>query len=65
MLTAAGGAVNFWRWQTRLLLGTLRGSVYSGLVIDFALDGQAIVTGGSNGIRLWRSQAQAPTLPNI
>ncbi len=56
LAATSGGTVNFWKLETRKLLGTLRGSWYSGLFVDFGLKGQALVTGSSDGVKVWRSQ---------
>ena len=56
LAATSGGTVNFWQLETRKLLGTLRGSWYSGLFVDFGLKGQALVTGSSDGVKVWRSQ---------
>ena len=56
LAVSSGGTINFWKLGTRKLLGTLRGSWYSGLFVDFGLKGQALVTGSSDGVKVWRSQ---------
>ncbi len=55
LAVAVGGTVQFWQPDTEDYLGMLRGSWYSGLSVDFALDGKAIVSSSSDGIRIWRS----------
>lgn len=57
--TASGGSVYLWRWPSRQVFGSLRGSWFSGLVVDFAQNGQALISGSSDGLRLWRSQEQS------
>ena len=58
LAATSGGTVNFWKLETLKLLGTLRGSWYSGLFVDFGLKGQALVTGSSDGVKVWRSQSK-------
>lgn len=53
LLTTYGGNVNAWRMKPFGYLGTLRGSIYSGLTAEFGLNGQAIVTGSSDGVKVW------------
>jgi WD40 repeat protein len=55
LATASGGTVNLWQFDTRKLLTTIRGSWYSGLSIDFGLDGEAIITSSSDGIKVWHA----------
>ena len=57
--TASGGSVYLWRLPTRQVFGSLRGSWFSGLVVDFAQSGRVLISGGSDGLRLWRSQEQS------
>jgi WD40 repeat protein len=52
---AVGGTVQFLQIPTEQLLGYLRGSSYSSLFVRFALQGQAIVVGNSEGVRLWQT----------
>jgi WD40 repeat protein len=54
LITVYGGNANFWRMQPFGFLGTLRGSTYSGLMATFGLNGTAIATGSSDGLRVWR-----------
>lgn len=54
LITVYGGNANFWRMQPFGFLGTLRGSTYSGLTAEFGLNGTAIATGSSDGVKLWR-----------
>lgn len=56
LAAAAGGTVQLWDLETKDFLGMLRGSWYSGLTVEFALDGQAIVSSSSDGIKIWRSR---------
>ncbi len=51
-----GGTVQLWELQTEQIIGALRGSLYSGLFVEFALGGTAIVTGSTDGIRLWQGK---------
>ena len=55
LAAAVGGTVQFWQPDTEDYLGMLRGSWYSGLSVDFALNGKAIVSSSSDGIRIWHS----------
>jgi WD40 repeat protein len=50
--TTYGGVVNVWRMKPFGFLGTLRGSMFSGLFVEFAAEDK-VVTGSSDGIRLW------------
>jgi WD40 repeat protein len=50
--TTYGGVVNLWRMKPFGFLGNLRGSIFSGLFVEFAANG-TVVTGSSDGIRLW------------
>lgn len=52
---AVGGTLNFWALQPEEFIGLLRGSWFSSLFVDFALQGDAIVAGSSDGIRIWYS----------
>ena len=61
--TASGGSVYLWRLPTRQVFGSLRGSWFSNLVIDFAQNGQVLVSGSSDGLRLWRSHEQSALPP--
>jgi WD40 repeat protein len=54
LATAAGGTINFWNLQPEVFIGALRGSWYSGLEVNFALRGDAIVASGTDGVRIWR-----------
>lgn len=54
MLAIYGGTIHLWQLSTGRLLGKLRGSWYSGLFVEFAQAGQAIVSGSSDGLRIWR-----------
>ena len=56
LAAASGGTINLWQLETRKLLGSLRGSWYSGVFVDFGLKGQALVTGSSDGVKVWRAQ---------
>jgi WD40 repeat protein len=61
--TTSGGSVYLWRWPTRQVFGSLRGSWFSNLVIDFAQNGQVLISGSSDGLRLWRSHEQSALPP--
>ncbi len=56
LATTYGGNVNLWRIYPFGYLGTLRGSLYSGLMVAFGLNGQVVVTGSSDGVKLWKPQ---------
>lgn len=56
LATSTGGTINFWQLNTRSWLGTLRNSYYSSQEIAFALGGTALVTGSSDGLRLWQGR---------
>ncbi|MEX0269344.1 WD40 repeat domain-containing protein [Leptolyngbyaceae cyanobacterium UHCC 1019] len=56
--TTYGGTINLWRIKPPGFLGTLRGSDYSGMFVEFGADQRAIIGGGSDGIRLWQSTAR-------
>lgn len=65
LMAANGGTVNLWQVGRRLkLVGSLRASWFSGLLTRFALEGQAIATASSDGVRLWR-QSFAPVQPEL
>lgn len=53
---ARGGLIELWQIQSAKFLGALRGSFYSGLEIAFGLDGRVLVSGSSDGMKIWRSQ---------
>ncbi len=55
LAAAVGGTVQFWQPDTEDYLGMLRGSWYSGLSVDFALNGKAIISSSSDGVRVWHS----------
>jgi WD40 repeat protein len=61
--TTSGGSVYLWRWPTRQVFGSLRGSWLSNLVVDFAQNGQVLISGSSDGLRLWRSHEQSALPP--
>lgn len=54
LATANGGTIYLWQLPADKYVSTLRGSWYSGLFITFGLNDQAIVSGSSDGIRIWR-----------
>lgn len=54
LVTASGGTLFFWQLTPRKFLGALRASHYSRVQVEFGLNGQAIISAGSDGIRLWR-----------
>ncbi|MER3478659.1 MAG: hypothetical protein C4287_22085 [Leptolyngbya sp. ERB_1_2] len=54
LATSAGGSVHFWHLLTEQSLGSLPASAYSSVFVKFALQGQAIVAAGTDGIQIWR-----------
>ncbi|MBC7824705.1 MAG: WD40 repeat domain-containing protein [Candidatus Parcubacteria bacterium] len=58
LAAAVGGTVQFWQPDTEDYLGMLRGSWYSGLSVEFALEGNAIISSSSDGIRVWHSEIE-------
>jgi len=52
--TTYGGTINLWRIRPPGFLGTLRGSEYSGMFVEFGADQRTIIGGGSDGVRLWQ-----------
>jgi WD40 repeat protein len=56
LATSAGGSVHLWHLLTEQSLGELHASPFSSLFVKFALQGQAIVAGGADGIRIWRDR---------
>jgi WD40 repeat protein len=52
--TTYGGTINLWRIKPAGFLGTLRGSDYSGMFVEFGADQRTIIGGSSDGIRLWQ-----------
>lgn len=53
LAAASGGTINLWQLHPKRLLGTLRGSSYSGLSINFGESG-VIAASSSDGLRVWR-----------
>ncbi len=53
LLTANGGTLYFWQLSSRRFLGGIRASEYGRVQGVFALGGQAVISAGSDGIRLW------------
>lgn len=53
LVTAAGGAVHLWHLLSEQSLGSLPATPFSNLSVRFALQGQAVIAGGSDGIRIW------------
>lgn len=62
LATSAGGAVHFWQLLTEQSLGSLPASTYSSLFVRFALQGQAIVSAGTDGIKVWRDRSAKDAL---
>jgi WD40 repeat protein len=57
--TTYGGVVNLWRMKPFGSLGSLRGSTYSSLSVEFGRDRQ-IITGSSDGVRVWQAKTTGP-----
>ncbi len=53
LLTTNGGTLYFWQMRSRRFLGGIRASAYGRVQGVFALGGQAVISAGSDGIRLW------------
>lgn len=53
LVAAVGGTINFWHLETDRYIGTLRSSWYSGLFVAFGLDSRAVISGGSEGVKIW------------
>ncbi|MDX2243106.1 MAG: WD40 repeat domain-containing protein [Leptolyngbyaceae cyanobacterium bins.302] len=62
LITTYGGTANLWRISPFGYLGVLRGSTYSGLVARFGLNGEAIATGSSDGVKVWLPTSAQRTL---
>lgn len=56
LAAARGGTINLLQLQPKRLLGSLRGSHYSGVSFDFSSDTNAIIASSSDGIRIWQPQ---------
>jgi WD40 repeat protein len=54
--TTYGGTINLWRIRPHGFLGTLQGSQYSGMFVEFAADQRAIIGAGSDGMSLWQPE---------
>jgi WD40 repeat protein len=54
--TTYGGTINLWRVRPSGFLGTLRGSQYSGMFVEFGANQRTIIGGGSDGISLWQPE---------
>lgn len=65
LITANGGTVNLWQLQPKKLLGSLRGSWYSRIKVAFGLNGQVILSGSSDGLRLWKPTATNSRKPRF
>jgi WD40 repeat protein len=55
LAAASGGTIHLWQSATWDFEKSLRASWYSGLFIAFGLGDRALVSGSSDGIKLWRS----------
>ena len=53
LAASSGGTINLWQLEPKKLVGTLRGSLYSGLSIAFGLEG-SLLSGSSDGIKIWQ-----------
>lgn len=57
MASTLGGIVNLWRMKPLVgYLGTLRGSQFSAMFVRFGLNGREIITGSSDGLRVWKKE---------
>lgn len=56
LASTLGGIVNLWRTKPLGYLGTLRGSQFSAMFVRFGLNGREIITGSSDGIRVWQEE---------
>ena len=55
LAVANGGMIQVWQMVTGALLGTFRVSWYSNSWVDFSLNGQLLVSGSSEGVKVWRA----------
>ena len=55
--TTYGGTANLWRMKPFGFLGTLRGSPYSGLFAEFGFNGEVVVLGSSEGVKVWQTKS--------
>ena len=55
MAVASGGMIDLWQLETGKFLGELRGSRYSNQHVTFGFNGQTMINGSSEGIKIWRS----------
>jgi WD40 repeat protein len=63
LATSAGGSVHLWHLLSERSLGTMPANAFSSVFVEFALEGQAIVAGGTNGIKIWwdlNAETQVP-----
>jgi WD40 repeat protein len=63
LATSAGGSVHLWHLLTEQSLGSLYATSFSGLFVEFALKGQAIVAGGTEGVWIWRDSHPETATP--
>jgi WD40 repeat protein len=56
LASTLGGIINLWRMKPLGYLGTLRGSQFSTMFVRFGLNGREIITGSSDGIRVWQEK---------
>ena len=56
LAVANGGTIQVWQMVSKRFLGTFRGSWYSNLWVDFGWNGRLLVSGSSEGIKVWRAQ---------
>lgn len=53
LATSAAGSIQLWHLLSEQSLGSLPATAYSSVFVRFALQGQAIVAAGTDGIRIW------------
>ncbi len=56
LASTLGGVVNLWQMESLGYLGSLRGSQFSAMFVRFGLNGREIITGSSDGIRVWQEE---------
>lgn len=56
LVVPSGGLMTVWNLANGQELGSLRSTFYSGLSVAYSPTGGTLVTGGSEGIRLWRAR---------
>lgn len=58
LAVTSGGIIELWKVEIGKLLGALPASRYGNLHVAFGLNGQILVSGASDGIRIWRAERQ-------